>query len=276
MKKLRSEYKIDKVSIVADSALMNNVNLKDLEENNFTYIISARVRNLNKELTDEMLKEADYVKSESDIKYKVIKLEGKSLILVHSAARSRKDAYDRAKSIEKAMKHVGSSAKGKLSGSLKKPYFTLSKDCQIVLDEKKILEASQFDGYFGFYTNLDMKPEEVISQYKGLWQVEQTFRITKHNIKIRPVYHWNQHRIKAHFAICFLALSIMRFTEVLLRRADNHTSLEELHNMLEQVQLINIISKGEKYAIRTDMNKELLQIYRILGINKPETFTPIP
>jgi transposase len=272
LSKIRENYKIDKVSIVADSALMHKVNLEDLEANKFGYIIAAKVRNMTKELTAEATLDEGYIKYGDDMQYKVIKLETRSLVMVFSEKRARKDKYDRAKSIEKASKHIGSSAKGKLSGALKKSYFVLSGDSKILLDEKKLQDIEKLDGYFGFYTNLDARPEDVIEQYKGLWQVEQTFRITKHNLKIRPVYHWNINRIKAHFAICFLALSLVRYTEFTLSKAGHHVPIEQLHQMLAQVQLVKIISKGEIFHIRSDMPNELKPIYNILGIKKSKAF----
>jgi transposase len=272
LSKLRKEYKIDKVSIVADSALMNNINLTDLEQNDFGYIVAARVKSMNKQLTQEMLDQEGYRGYGEDMRYKVIKLENRYLVTVFSEQRARKDAYDRVRSIEKAQKHIGSSVKGKLSGSLKKSYFVLSKDCKILLDEEKIAKMEKLDGYFGFYTNEDASPEDIIAQYRGLWQVEQSFRISKHNLKIRPVYHWNTERIKAHFAICFLSLSLIRYTEFLLKQSGNQIPIEKLQQMLERVQIVRIISKGEVFYIRSDMPKELILIYDILHIKRPKSF----
>jgi transposase len=272
LNKIRENYKIDKVSLVADSALMHKVNLEDLENNKFGYIIAAKVRNMTKQLTAEATLLDGYIKYGDDMRYKVIELENKSLVMVFSEKRARKDRHDREKNIEKANKHIGSSAKGKLSGALKKSYFVLSGDSKILLDEKKLQEIEKLDGYFGFYTNMEAKPEEIIEQYKGLWQVEQTFRITKHNLKVRPVYHWNINRIKAHFAICFLALSLVRYTEFTLSKAGNHIPIEHLHQMLEQVQLVKIINKGEIFYLRSDTTNELKLIYNILGIKKQKSF----
>lgn len=270
--KLRDQYQIDKVSVVADSALMNKINLDDLSKNNFNYIISARIRNVTKELTNDILDQEDYINLGEKMRYKVIKLKDKYLISVFSIDRAKKDAYDRARNIAKAEKYIGTSAKSKLSGALKKTYFSLSNDAKIILDEKRLEEDAKLDGYFGFYTNLDSNPEEIIAQYKGLWQVEQTFRISKHNLEIRPVYHWNSERIKAHFAICFLALSLIRYTEVLLKNKDEYIPIEQLHQLLDMVKIVNITSKGENYQIRTDMPQTLVMIYRALGVSRSKTF----
>ena len=52
------------------------------------------------------------------------------------------------------------------------------------------------------FTNLPDTPhQEVLSHYRGLWQVEESFRITKHDLKVRPIYHWTPSRVRAHIAI---------------------------------------------------------------------------
>ena len=57
-------------------------------------------------------------------------------------------------------------------------------------------------------TNLPDTPhQEVLSHYRGLWQVEESFRITKHDLKVRPVYHWTPSRVRAHIVISFMAFA---------------------------------------------------------------------
>lgn len=80
-----------------------------------------------------------------------------------------------------------------MTGALKKPYIKLKKakeDGDIIIDETKLEEAKQYDGYFGLRANIkDAKADELLSYYRGLWQVEQSFRISKHNLEIRPVFY---------------------------------------------------------------------------------------
>ena len=66
--------------------------------------------------------------------------------------------------------------------------------------------------YFGIQTNLDnINAKEILNTYRGLWQVEQTFRIAKSNLEIRPVFHYNTDRIRAHFLICYMSLALIRY-----------------------------------------------------------------
>jgi transposase len=80
-----------------------------------------------------------------------------------------------------------------------------------ILDEEKIKEESKFDGYYCMVTSeWEMEDQEIIDTYRGLWEIEETFRITKGTLEARPVYLSLEDRIRAHFLTCFIALTILR------------------------------------------------------------------
>ncbi len=87
----------------------------------------------------------------------------------------------------------------------------------------KLNQEKKFDGFFGIQTNLEkINPKEILSTYRGLWQVEQTFRIAKSNLEIRPVFHYNTNRIRAHFLICYISLALIRYVEFELLKNNLH------------------------------------------------------
>jgi|GEM_PF-6246391 len=79
------------------------------------------------------------------------------------------------------------------------------------VNETKIEKDTLWDGLHGVITNKDnlRDVEEILKTYRGLWQIEEAFRITKTDLKIRPVYHWKESRIRAHIAICFMAYTML-------------------------------------------------------------------
>ena len=111
-----------------------------------------------------------------------------------------------------------------------------------------------------------------MEQYKGLWQVEQTFRITKHNLEICPIYHFVDRRIKAHFAICYIALTLVRTLEVMMHRNNCYIPIEQLLQLLQRVIVTRIISKGYTYDITQDFPSELVKIYRCVKTKIPNRF----
>jgi transposase len=255
--KLREDYKIQDVAIVADSAMLSSFNLNELTQHGFNYIVAARVKNLNAALSKELLHPNGYNELNEDIRHKTVSIDKARLIICHSKKRAEKDNYERNITIKRLEKHLGGSSKNIIRSSLKKPYIKLTKASTVTLDVEKLEQVKKYDGYFGFYTNTNATAATIIEQYRGLWQVEQTFRITKHNLAIRPVYHYEDHRILAHFAICFLALAVVRTAEYLLAQNNLQTSTEKLHQLLRQINCMQIYSKNQKFLITPNLPPEI-------------------
>jgi transposase len=79
------------------------------------------------------------------------------------------------------------------------------------LDLEKLAQDEKYDGYYAIVTSeLDMADTNIIDTYRGLWEIEDTFKVTKSTIEARPVYVSRQDRIGAHFLTCFIALVIIR------------------------------------------------------------------
>ena len=112
----------------------------------------------------------------------------------------------------------------------------------------------------------------MLAHYSGLWQIEQTFRITKYNLKIRPVFHYNPTRIKAHFAICYIALVLIRTLELIIKRAKCYIPIEQLHELLWQVKEIEIVSRNKHFSISTDFPESLAPIYKTVKTRLPARF----
>ncbi len=100
------------------------------------------------------------------------------------------------------------------------------------LDKAAIDEEARFDGFYALETNLLDDIPAVLSVSKGRWEIEESFRIMKHDFHSRPVYLSRNDRIKAHFLTCFISLLIYRILE---RKLGNEytceTILETLRNM---------------------------------------------
>ena len=71
--------------------------------------------------------------------------------------------------------------------------------------------------------NLSLSTKEVGKIYGGLWKIEESFRIMKTDLKARPVYVWNDAHIRGHFALCFLALSMIRYAQHMLQEENGES-----------------------------------------------------
>lgn len=279
LNKLKQQYQIEEVTIVADSAMLSQNNIEALIKHQYQFIVAAKIKNMTAKITKQMLDDEGYINitdshtNISNMRYKSIALDQtRKLITVFSEDRKRKDEYDRSKALQKIKKLEGKSSKTGLRGALKKSYIRVNKDSIIAIDEDKIECSKKFDGYFGFISNTNLSPVEIIGQYRGLWQVEQSFRITKHNLKIRPVYHYVDRRIKAHFAICYLSLAVIRSLEYKLKVVGSYMPIEELHYYLNQIKEVRLVVSGIESSIITDIPQQVRQIFMALKLDLPKRY----
>jgi len=272
--KLKEKYSIDRIVFVADSGLMNKDNLGFFKKNNFHYIIGARLKGQKKSLKQEILNHANYkeIKDDEDRKIAIFKLNNiDRLIVSHSEKRSRKDAHEREKAIESLRKKLDAikSPKQYLSNYGYKKFLKVEGKSDISLDESKIEESAKWDGLHGVISNIDwMSPHEISAQYKGLWQVEESFRISKHDLRIRPIFHWKESRIKAHLALCFMAFCCVRFLEFRTKAQFKKLSPEVIRRELLHVQasLLYDHENKKKYLLPSKRSKTAAKLYQIMNV----------
>lgn len=105
------------------------------------------------------------------------------------------------------------------------------------LNTKRINQEEKFDGFYAVTTTLDIPISKIIQINKNRWQIEESFRILKSDLKSRPIYLTTPNRIKAHLLTCFLALYFVRILEFKLNYKFNHSDI--IHT-LQNMNLINI------------------------------------
>ena len=143
-------------------------------------------------------------------------------------------------------------------------------DLTIVLNEEKIKEDEKWDGLKGLIVNENstLSNDEIVTQYSNLWQVEESFRITKHDLKIRPIYHWTPKRVKAHLAISFAAYMLTRYLEYRVRLQYKKLSPRIIRNLLLNVQKSIVYDKEKriKYIIPSKIKIDAKKIYNIMEV----------
>jgi len=98
------------------------------------------------------------------------------------------------------------------------------------LNTKKIEEEEKYDGYYSIVTSeKHLSDLEIHNIYKGLWEIEESFKIIKSEFKARPVYVTKDEHVEAHFLVCFVALVIMRVLEQILNKK---YSVKKIRNAL--------------------------------------------
>jgi transposase len=146
------------------------------------------------------------------------------------------------------------------------------------IDENALALAELMDGKLLLVTNTpDLAPQEVVARYKSLADIERGFRVLKSEIEIGPVFHRLPERIKAHAAICFIALILYRVMRLKLKAANNTLSPERALESLRRIQRHRIQLNGENpiEGIST-ITDEQATVFRALGVRKPTTTQQLP
>ena len=104
-------------------------------------------------------------------------------------------------------------------------------------DFEKLTEDEKYDGYYAIVTSEHgMSDGDIIDAYRGLWEIEETFKVTKGTIEARPVYVSREDRIGAHFLICFIALVIIRLIQ---KKTNRKYSPEKIISCLNAISCSN-------------------------------------
>ena len=274
LKKLKERYSIDKVVFVADSGMFNKDNLKELENNGFDYIVGCRIKNLPASLKEKILDKSNYKNIQEGLSISTFIHNGKRLIATVSEQRAKKDEHDRLKGILKLKGKLfrSSSVKDYISNMGYKKYLNIA-DGNITLNEERIKEEERWDGLKGIITNSSLSDLEILSQYKNLYQVEESFRITKHDLKIRPVFHYKPERVKAHIAICYASHMLVRHLEHIVRVRYKRLSIEQIKRCLFGVQTSVILDKSKKirFSVPSTISPEAKRIYSLMDVDSVRT-----
>lgn len=216
--KIEQQHEFGKPVVVADAAMLSKKNLQQLDEEQFPFIVGARIRNETQAMQEEIMQRCSGLRDGESLVIK--KDNGHRLIVSYSDSRARKDVYNRQRGLKKLRQKVNSGrlTKEQLNNRGYNKFLRLTGKVSIEIDEAKIAQASRWDGLKGYLTNTTHSPELVIENYAQLWQVEKAFRISKTDLRIRPVYHYRRQRIRAHVLIAFVAYTIYKELERLLSK----------------------------------------------------------
>lgn len=232
----------ERVVVVADKGLNTSANIAACVLDGNGYIFSQSVRKATKGLKSWVLDDAGYEESasgsfkiKSRISEKAVYVAGEDgkrrrvTVPVKEVAFWSRDYFERsrrerAKVVEKSRAAV---ARGDLSSAAAKTSVRYAKDVPVVretgeaashnwvVDEERIAADEAMDGYYCIVTSeQEMDDRDVIDAYRGLWRIEESFRVMKGDFDARPVYCSTESHIRAHFLVCYIALLAMRLMQL--------------------------------------------------------------
>jgi len=224
----QNQFNSSKLRVIADAGMLSKINVEKLSSAGFDFIVGARLKSVPASLTKKLLK----LEQEDGITHE-LQHSGHRLIVHYSTKRAKKDLN----TIEKAVNKAEAIITGKQSLKRRSKFIAITvtskdKDQTLSLNQAAIDQDKALAGFKGYITNLSDAPaEEIISQYKELIHVEQSFRMSKHDLRARPVFHHKEDSIKAHLLIVVMALAIGRLVEKEANQSIQKT-VEQLGNAL--------------------------------------------
>ena len=177
----------------------------------------------------------------------------------------------------KKMKDGGIELSSLINNTGTKKFLRIEKGSkQAYLAQDKIDQHKRWDGIHGVITNHThqaLSSEAILQRYKGLWQIEDAFRVNKHDLKMRPMYHWTPRRIKAHIAICFVAYALVALVKYKLEKENIKLSVAKLREELNYLQASIVVDTKTKqrFLLPSKMTDTQKKIYSALNLKHQTT-----
>ena len=263
--RIKKQFNLGRVISVADKGMTTGDNIwytintptKD------GYVFSMSVRGADKELKQYVLNQDDYVWLGEEYKRKsrlyprtiqVTSQNGKKLkktvdekqVVFWSEKYAKRAKAERERTLEKALdltqnpgKYTRATSYGAAKYVKKVEYDKstgeiLTASSVLDIDFDLIREEEALDGYYVLLTSeMEESDDRIIDIYRGLWRIEESFKITKSELEARPVYVWTKEHIEAHFLTCFVALTIARILE------------HKLNHKYSSAKILESLSKSE-------------------------------
>jgi transposase len=238
LESFQKKFELDKPIVIADAALLSQKNIDALISEGYQYILGGRLKNESNAIKTRILelniREGHPVEMQHP--------NGR-LIITYSDKRAYNDKENRTKGLERLEKKVNSGklSKKHINNRGYNKYLKLTGNITVTIDYEKFSADNVWDGLKGYITNTALKKNQVIENYQQLWQIEKAFRISKTDLRIRPVYHRIKQRIEAHLCICFSAYAVYKELERVLAKNNVPMSPEKAINEIKEIRQLRYL-----------------------------------
>lgn len=258
-------FKLEKPIVIADSGLLSRANINLLIENGFKFILGARIKNEKRSVIDKIL---GFKFQDGEIKT----LKNDKGLIIHigySEKRARKDHFNRERGIKRLERNIlsGRLTKNNINNRGYNKFLKMEGEIAISINKDKLSEDQKWDGLKGYITNTDLSSKDVLDNYSNLWKIEKAFRISKTDLKIRPVYHRLRERVEAHICISFMAYLVYKELERTIKNTkycqfSMNQAIDQINKMYELR-----IYKSNTQTIRLKNNGVQNQVLLIVNQN---------
>jgi len=267
IEKISTKFKLNKPIVVADSGLLSNDNIKALVAKQYEYIIGARLKNEPEKIKKQIL-EKQYADGQL---VRINKQDNTRIIITYATNRALKDEHNRNRGLQRLEKQIkaGKLTKSNINNKGYNKYLKLKGEVTIEIDYEKFKNDKVWDGLKGYITNAKLNDKKVVENYKNLWHIEKAFRMSKTDLRIRPIYHRLKNRIEAHICIAFTAYSIYKELERVLYKDKSTLSIKKATELTHNMYQVNYTLPESKHTKSQllKMDAQQAELYRIISAN---------
>jgi transposase len=289
---IQRKFSLGRTIVVANKGMTTGDNIWYTLSAKNGYILSYSIRGANQAFKAYVLDEKGYRSLGDDFKIKsrlepreirvtsksgkkVKKVINEKQVIFYSRKYAMKAKADRAAALEKAQDLVKNPSKyhktNAYGASKYVKNLTFDKQTGEVLtsanqalffDEDKLRKEEALDGYYAIMTSeYQATDEHIVDIYRGLWKIEESFKVTKRDLASRPIFLSREEHIEAHFLTCFISLVIARILEKQLK---GNYSITKILESLKKASCSHI---KENYYLLDYFDDVLSDIHKELGID---------
>ena len=277
--RLRQRFSIGRVCVVADRGMISAATIAGLEERGLEYILGARersdaiVRKIVLENDDPFVPLLVERKAgDTQLFVKQVKVEDVRHIVCRNEEEAENDRKEREAIVAALDAQLKKGDKALIGNSAYRRYLRKvgAKGARsFEIDAGKLAEEGRFDGIFVLRTNAKVMPLQAVLRYRDLLQVEDLFRQTKAIMRTRPVFHSSDAAIRGHVFCSFLALSMQKHLDDLLREAGLAPEWMELLRDLDRLAEVRIRHRGADWLVRTDAAPTVTALFKHAHVALP-------
>ena len=265
LEKFEKRFNFEKPIVVADAGLLSKNNISTLTERGYTFILGARIKNESSTIKEKIEKTS--FTDGHIVKFK--KSDGTILYVSYSDSRAKKDQSNRERGLKRLEKslNAGRLTKSNINNRGYNKYLKLEGEISIKIDYSKFELDYKWDGLKGYITNTGLPGQQVIDSYNNLWKIEKAFRISKTDLKIRPIYHRLRERIEAHICISFVAYVLFKDLERILTLNTNISMKKAIKQINKMHEILVTLPGNRIHAIRLKNNETQQQLIDAIEAN---------
>jgi len=275
LNKLKVRHSLKRLRLTADKAMYSKENLSYFEERKgYEYIVACPLRKLPGKLKERILDKRNYRIVEEGRGFFEFSHDGGMVYVGYCLKRAERERDKMARLLEKVRKMAnwcGEDVADRLSGQRGISRYLEKVKAYVRIKESRIEEEERWDGIFGVCSNVKtLTGKELFASYKRLWKIEESFRINKHTLRMRPIYHQLSRRIRSHIMMCFLTYTLLRWIETYLKGKGLVYGPQKLIDILSDIETWQVEDErtGEKYRIPKELSREGAVVYKAFGIKR--------